>query len=681
MVATRFDSARSANFRMMLPFVAAIPQLILWGCVVLVIATIVTVLWLKIQSARVHSRIVRLTAVFQGLGESNREERHAGLSLAKIDELRTKCSHLDRRPAEWWDHIEGSIEGYTSPEEREGWFITDRPRNLLPYEVVVGRDFHAALFSSAPGLLTGFGLMLTFGAILWALYGVHYDKANTIEPISGIDVLINGLSGKFLSSIVALILSILFTLYEKRVVRGLRLRYEQLLTAISNGIPYLSPSRILLDIQRFAAKQTVSVSNISSEVVDRFVGAFNERVVPDLAAGMSSGVAEKMQSEFRPTMERMTNTLESLHTAIVGLETQKQASVTGEIRGLLESLETSLVQTLSKMGTDFHDALTGAANREFGNVQGTLEATRQMLSEMNAQFGSMQAAFSAIIEKAEQTTSDQLKTGKDQTEALTALMNGLMLKLHETADQNLTSVRTQLTLVVSDLAEKVGTLSKDMMAAAENVAKQSHDSASRVLEQTGNWSEATAKRLEALLANIEARSADFNQASQSLLQARSFLTELINQNATALERMAEASQHVQAYSSGLAGQTDALKTISGNQSAIANQLREVSGSVRASFEQHESTLAEYRRVFNDYKAVIDELDVNLAKILAVLHAGLRDYNQSMENNFREIVSVSNQMVPEISSLLKTQVDELSEQFDELGSVISNAMERVNGRGK
>src|SRR5207248_11481483 len=117
-----------------------------------------------------------------------------------------------------------------------------------------------------------------------------------------------------------------------------------------------SPSRILLDIQRFAAKQTVSVSNISSEVVDRFVGAFNERVVPDLAACMSSGVAEKMQSEFRPTMERMTGTLEGLHVAIVGLEAQKQESVTGEIKNLLQSLETSIVQALSKMGSDFHEA-------------------------------------------------------------------------------------------------------------------------------------------------------------------------------------------------------------------------------------------------------------------------------------------------------------------------------------
>jgi hypothetical protein len=99
--------------------------------------------------------------------------------------------------------------------------------------------------------------------------------------------LINGLSGKFLSSIIALLLSIAFTLREKHIVRSLRHGYDALMSAMSDAIPFLSTSRILLDIHRISAKQTVSVGNISSEVVDRLTNAFNDRVVPGLASGMS----------------------------------------------------------------------------------------------------------------------------------------------------------------------------------------------------------------------------------------------------------------------------------------------------------------------------------------------------------------------------------------------------------
>jgi uncharacterized protein YydD (DUF2326 family) len=75
------------------------------------------------------------------------------------------------------------------------------------------------------------------------------------------------------------------------------------------------------------------------------------------------------------------------------------------------------------------------------------------------------------------------------------------------------------------------------------------------------------------------------------------------------------------------------------------------------------------------------LDKSLAKILGTIQAGLGDYNQSIENNFKEIVRISNPMISEASSFIQTQIDELSGQLEELGSVISASMERLNGRIK
>jgi len=117
-------------------------------------------------------------------------------------------------------------------------------------------------------------------------------------------------AGKFQISLA----SILFTLIEKQVVRGLREAYEDLLTKIGDSIPFLSTTRILLDIHLFSAKQTVSVSNFSSDFVDKF----KNLVVPGLALQMSSGVAEKMQDLLSPTMDRMVGSLDSLQAATVG---------------------------------------------------------------------------------------------------------------------------------------------------------------------------------------------------------------------------------------------------------------------------------------------------------------------------------------------------------------------------
>jgi hypothetical protein len=95
--------------------------------------------------------------------------------------------------------------------------------------------------------------------------------------------------------------------------------------------------------------------------------------------------------------------------------------------------------------------------------------------------------------------------------------------------------------------------------------------------------------------------------------------------------------------------------------------------------QNEKMLGEYRQILTDYRAAIDELDQSLGKILGTIQAGLRDYNQSIENNFKEIVKISNPMISVAASFIQTQIDELSGQFKELGSVIKASMEQLNGR--
>jgi methionine synthase I (cobalamin-dependent) len=663
----------------LLRFLSHIPEVIWAFCSLL--ATVFA--WQCFAMERSRNQLQKNLRTFgAALHEVAGEERgdpRTGLTAEKLDQFRVALERLEGLPRVWWARVECSISLYVNDAEEEGWFITERARALLPHDVVLGQNFHSAIFNAIPGILTGLGLTGTFLAILWALYGVHYDELNTVKPVSGMEGLINGLSGKFLSSIIALLLSIVFTIREKHIVRSLRQSYESLLSSISDAIPYLSTSRILLDIHRFSAKQTVSVSNISSEVVDRFTSAFNDRVVPGLASGMSSGVAEKLQNEFRPTMERMTGSLDALQAAIVRLESEKQDSVTGDFERMTKALEESIRQALSEMGKNFRSALSGSASDEFGNVTETLETTRAVLLGMSSNFTQMQEALKVIVAKTEEVTTGQMNTGREQTEALAALMHGLMNRLQETAEQNISTVQSQLTRVVSNLTDNVTKLSVDMMDAAKDMASQSQQSASSVIKETGEWSEATSKRLEALLDNIENRSRDFKEAGAALMEAKTFMNNLLAQNANALSQMADASRNVQTYTTGLVGQSDSLKAISGDNAKVAHQLMLTSGGLKASFDQHEKLLGEYRRTIAEYKAVIDNLHEPLAKIMQATSNGLRDYNQSVEKNFTKIVEVADKLVPKAANLLSGQIEDLGGQLEELGSVITKAVERSNGR--
>jgi len=199
--------------------------LILWGCYGLFLATMAMLVWLWRSRRNVESQIAIFARTLGEAAEDSAQERRNGLGLERLDMIRQNCADLKGKPREWWNRIDEKMEPYVSPEDTEGWFLTENPRVALPFEVVVGRSFPAAIFGAYPGLLTAFGLMLTFLAILLALMNVHFNKGNASEPVSGMEQLINGLSGKFLSSIIALVLSILFTITERFSVRRIKESY------------------------------------------------------------------------------------------------------------------------------------------------------------------------------------------------------------------------------------------------------------------------------------------------------------------------------------------------------------------------------------------------------------------------------------------------------------------------
>jgi chromosome segregation ATPase len=231
---------------------------------------------------------------------------------------------------------------------------------------------------------------------------------------------------------------------------------------------------------------------------------------------------------------------------------------------------------------------------------------------------------------------------------------------------------------VDDLSGKVAALSIDMMDAAKDMAGHSQQSAAAIIEKTDAWSESTSVRLEALLSNIEDRSRDFREAGQALLEAKTFMNNLLVQNATALSQMAEASRNVQAYSAGLVGQSDGLRALNQQQLQTSTKLQETVASLNAVFDRHQALLETYDDGLAAFKDVIEPLDQTLARIMSATTKGLSDYNEKVEANFDSIVEIADKLVPKAASLLSQQIDDLREQLETLGEVIAKAVERVDG---
>jgi hypothetical protein len=231
-----------------------IPPEIQFACEALVVLAIVLLVRMLVERRRTLRAYAQLSDTLSRFRPSGRQERAAGVAPEKMDRIRDACEHLRGSPRDWWLAVDDALEFYEPPsDEGGGWFLTRPARELLPDEDLLDPFYHASFHQAVPGILTALGLLTTFSAILVALSGVSYNAANTAQPVTGIDSLINGLAGKFLSSIIALILSMIFTFVEKKACeRRIYREVDALRSLIARIFPLVTQTRILLDLQRIA---------------------------------------------------------------------------------------------------------------------------------------------------------------------------------------------------------------------------------------------------------------------------------------------------------------------------------------------------------------------------------------------------------------------------------------------
>jgi hypothetical protein len=171
--------------------------------------------------------------------------------------------------------------------ERTAWFIEPRvfatrtAAEFFPRDLLNSR-LNLAFYNQFPSLITGLGLLLTFLAILIGLSKLHADGSHIV----GIQGLINGLAGKFLTSIVGLICANLFVLLEKSALHRLAMTQQQFVTMVDELFPRKTMEQMLENFTpgAGASQASTAAGAVPSDLGDRLVGTLSDRLSPTVAA-------------------------------------------------------------------------------------------------------------------------------------------------------------------------------------------------------------------------------------------------------------------------------------------------------------------------------------------------------------------------------------------------------------
>jgi ABC-type transporter Mla subunit MlaD len=557
-----------------------------------------------------------------------------------------------------WSSLESVLVLRRNAEDHDEFWLSEPAAYALSEEMLVGR-INRSFYSAFPGIVTGLGLLFTFVAILIALLGVWQDPSSQV--IQGVPNLIHGLSGKFVSSIVALLLATVFIFCEKSLFHGLDRTRVALGRALELVFPRLTPVQILAELQRDIGEQTLGFRHFNSDLSGKLRQSFSE--------------------SMGPTIQHMVETVDELNRLLRAAEAQKQESITGSLASMLQRLEGSITSSLGHMGDQFSESLSGTAMGQFTKVSEVLGGAAKVLGDMNAQFQRTQSALDDVVSRAKNSAVEQMAIGKTQVEELTNVLRQMMVQLNETTNASTSKMTETLSALVFDLSTKVADLNSQMAKSVEENASRASNAASAVIEQAGTWSTKSNEQLERILEQQKAHLQNVRDVETSLMSALEIFDGSVRQFAAIRDDLQKTARETGAMATAAAGSAHstqesqkALQQVAANAAGQIERLAEANRSQQEVWESIRARMEQYRNVF----AQADKL---AAGVLSQITQGTNVHIEVTAQRYDSLVKLFDEHMSVVVQKLGGSLEELKEYMQDLSETVQEARKSLREQSR
>jgi len=177
------------------------------GLLVFTGSVLARLIWLVRREERSHQQV---TGKLLAIKVEHAIEPHAGLSQA-VYEVIARAFEATPSLVPAWHRLQAQLVVRPDAAGAERIWTSESADEAFNEATVIEPSINRSFFAGIPGIVTGDGLLITFMAILVALLDVRIEE----NRVQGIENLIQGLSGKFVSSIAALAAATMYLLLEK----------------------------------------------------------------------------------------------------------------------------------------------------------------------------------------------------------------------------------------------------------------------------------------------------------------------------------------------------------------------------------------------------------------------------------------------------------------------------------
>jgi hypothetical protein len=616
------------------------------------LACLIRLWWLVRREERLYHRIrTQLTNLQSTDGVPQRDGMASTMYQAMaqmFNQLASEASPL----VSAWRRFDTQMVVRRDPMGQDRFWTAESAKEAFNDTTVIEPRLNRRFFTAIPGAATGAGLLCTFLAILIALLDVTLEN----EQFQGLDMLISGLSGKFLSSIAALFVATLYLLCETRLLHRLNQGVHALVVALDELVPRLTPARLLVTMQdHLVAMQ---------DHLEVQAGAWRH-FSSDLATTLRQGVNEGMG----PTLERMVHTVEELNQWLRVAEVQRAETTTGTLEGLLQQLGHSLTTTLTDMSDRFARTLSHSATQEFESVASALSGSAQLLTDMNTQFLTTQGAFTNLVDLAKNSTVEQMAVGRAQVEELTTVLREMMSQMHDTAGLSVNRMAATLTAVVHDLSTRVTEMGEQMSQTVTTNAGQATQATQMIIGKVDQWSTHSTQQLAQLIDKHQDHLERVQDVQRTLEITLGQFKSTLSEYATVTTGLKGISAQTTAMVTAATGAMKTLKETGDGIERVAKLATSQAERLAATNRQQEEVQQRLAVNLQHYQQIFTEVEHAASQLLGQIEQHLCHYMATTQQGFEHLTQTADAHFANASRSLGDTVKGLDEHLQDLTDIL------------
>lgn len=573
------------------------------------------------------------------------------------------------------------------------------------YSVCKYNKLNLRMLDTAAGTLVGLGLLGTFLGLTLGIKG--FDSSNTERINESIQGLLAGMGTAFLTSLLGMTFSILFTAADKALRHRLYKDVKELTDKLDSEyyiddlvLANINQQNIVNqlykalknDLQQQALEiankltytnaegQNVTIGNAIREILtentkqSKALMSFSTDLAMELNQGFDETLSRQMQQKIVPLMESVDATTK----AVVEHIDKMADTVSSPATDMMQNVVDELKQSMQSLLNEFSTGLSGSATSELENLAMQLGTATQAMADFPKNMENISATLQVTIEEVKHAISEISNTSananstamqqmQEQITYATGAISNAITEVKEVMSgisQSSQEQNNQMVSKLADAAEKMGSFLTGTISTLSNSVQQSvkgiTDDINNKQTDLIALQEDTTSQTKKLLEN-------FNIGLERLEKMNEYVTGTMNGFKQAQGEITVSTNNLRTISSDMKLATELFNK---GQNDYAARLAQLQTASQKGIDQVTEMLKNSGQLSDEYVQKFDLIKQGLGSIFSQLQSGLTEYSRTVKDTTDKYLASYTSSLTQTTGALASTIERQNEVTEMLTDTIS-----------